>query len=73
MMGVMRVMGMTRAAQNGGSNLLAALINSSSFFTLHSSFFTPHLNGGRNALTSRPKCISSRTMLLLTLSNCGAA
>ncbi len=35
-MGVMRVMGMTRAAQNGGSNLLAALINTSSLFILHS-------------------------------------
>ena len=71
---------MTGAAPNGGSNLLAALINTSSlfilhspFFTLHSSLFILHLNGGRNALTSRPKCISSLTMLLLTLSNCGAA
>ena len=66
MMGVMRVMGMMGAAPNGGRNLLSELINTSSFFTLH-------LNGGRNALTSRPKCISSLTMLLLTLSNCGAA
>ena len=72
-MRMMRVMGMTGAAPNGGSNLLAALINTSSLFILHSPFFTLHLNGGRNALTSRPKCISSRTMLLLTLSNCGAA
>ena len=38
-MGVMGSLGMMGAAPNGGSNLLAALINTSSLFPLHSSLF----------------------------------
>ena len=43
-MGVMGVMGVMGAAPNGGSNLLAALINTSSLIPLHSSLFILPLN-----------------------------
>ena len=41
-MGEIGLMGGMGTALNGGSKLLAKLINTSSFFTLHSSLFVLH-------------------------------